>query len=143
MADDQQASTGGQASQQGGTTPPVAGKVTISDEINQKYGDLVKLILGSESMNDEERQYWINILPIMTPEQLQNLRDILENEKKQLKAIDDKYSKEIEQVGQTQLVKQMEDERRKKRTDRQEKEATHNEKEQQETDDIMKQIQGQ
>lgn len=43
-------------------------------------------------MNNEERQYWINILPIMTQEQIKNLEEILASEKKQLAAIDKKYS---------------------------------------------------
>jgi len=66
-------------------------------------------------MNDEERQYWVNILPIMTPEQVQNLKDILDNERKQLSAIDQKYAKEIEQVGQTEFTKQVNEERTRKR----------------------------
>ena len=127
------------------TATPPSGKpagLVISDEIRKKYPDLIELIIGSESMNDEERQYWINILPIMTPEQIQNLREILQNEKRQLQAIDEKYSKEIEQIGQTQLVKQMEDERRKKRSQRTDAETTHAKKEQEDADAILKQIEG-
>ena len=125
-------------------TPP-GGKpagLVISDEIRKKYPDLIDLIIGSESMNDEERQYWINILPIMTPEQIQNLREILTNEKRQLQAIDEKYSKEIEQIGQTQLVQRMEDERRRKRTERSSVETTHAKKEQEDADALLKEIEG-
>ena len=45
----------------------------IPPDTQAKFGKFVDLIKGSESMNDEERQYWINILPIMTPEQIKNL----------------------------------------------------------------------
>lgn len=43
-------------------------------------------------MNKEERQYWINILPAMTPEQRKNLEEILQSERAQLAAIDAKYA---------------------------------------------------
>src|SRR3989344_3156487 len=92
--------------------------VTVPDETKTKFPDLVDLILKSESMNDEERQYWINILPVITPDQVQSLRDILENERRQLAAIDKKYAQEIEKIGQTQFVQQTEAERKKKREER-------------------------
>lgn len=73
--------------------------VTIPEELKKKFPDLIALIIGSESMNDEERQYWVNILPVMTPEQIENLRQILQNEKDQLAAIDKKYAKEMKNLG--------------------------------------------
>ncbi len=112
----------------------------IPADVQQKYADLIALIKQSESMNDEERQYWINILPIMTPEQVQNLRDILENERKQLAAIDSKYQTEIEKLGQAEVVKQTEEERRARRQQRVSTETSHKEKEDQAAEDILKQI---
>ena len=106
----------------------------------KKYPELIQLIKASESMNDEERQYWINILPIMTPEQIQNLRDILENERKQLAAIDAKYQTEIEKLGDAEVIRQTEEERRSRRLQRSSSEASHKEKEDATTDDILKQI---
>ncbi|MDO8649311.1 MAG: hypothetical protein Q7R81_06035 [Candidatus Peregrinibacteria bacterium] len=122
--------------------PPKQGgsSVVISEELKQKHPDLIALIVASESMNDEERQYWVNILPIMTPEQLQNLRDILDNEKKQLAAIDEKYSKEIERIGETQLVKQTEEERRKRREARTSKESSAMAEEQQRAEEVLRKI---
>lgn len=76
------------------TTPPPATGLVISPDTELRFGALVALIQGSESMNSEERQYWINILPIMTQEQLKNLEEILTSEKKQLAAIDEKYAKQ-------------------------------------------------
>ena len=123
--------------------PPPQGQTAglqIPTELLQKFGDLVELIKKSESMNDEERQYWINILPIMTPEQVQNLRDILENERKQLAAIDSKYQTEIDKLGQAEVVKQTEEERKKRRMDRTGKESAHKEQEEKAAEDILKQI---
>lgn len=98
--------------------PKASTGVQISDELRKKYPALIDLILHSESMNDEERQYWVNILPVMTPEQIQNLQDILTNEKTQLAAIDRKYAKEIESIGEKQLLEKVDQERRARREQR-------------------------
>ena len=67
-------------------------QLTIPNELQKRHSELIDLILQSESTNKEERQYWINILPVMTPDQVENLRQILQNEKNQLAAIDRKYN---------------------------------------------------
>jgi hypothetical protein len=82
--------------------------LVIPADTQAAFGALLVLIQGSESMNMEERQYWINILPVMTPEQLKNLEEILTSEKKQLKAIDEKYSKEVGKVDDTASILSME-----------------------------------
>ncbi|HLD33061.1 MAG TPA: hypothetical protein VJB10_05740 [Candidatus Peribacteraceae bacterium] len=112
----------------------------IPDDIRQKFPELIELILQSESMNDEERQYWINILPIMTPDQIENLRGILQNEKEQLAAIDKKYSKQIEQMGQEELIRRTEVERRGRRTQLQSDEATHSTQDEEQAEELLKQI---
>ena len=114
--------------------------ITVPEETKKKFPDLIDLILKSESMNDEERQYWINILPIITQDQIQNLRDILDNERRQLAAIDQKYAQEIERIGQTQSVAQTEEERRQKRTDRQSQENANEREEEQVAEDLLKKI---
>jgi hypothetical protein len=102
-------------------SPPA---VQIPEDLRKKYPELIDLILGSESMNDEERQYWVNILPVMTPEQIQNLKDILSNEREQLAAIDRKYAKEIERIGESKLIEQVDEERRRRREQRRATEET-------------------
>jgi len=79
------------------TTPPTtqATALKIPDEVNKKFGDLVSLVKGSQSMNDEERQYWIDVFPIMTEDQIANLRSILDNEKKQIEDADKQYQKDM------------------------------------------------
>lgn len=122
-----------------GTPPPA---VKIPDDLKQKFPELIDLILKSESMNDEERQYWVNILPVMTPEQIQNLKDILTNERDQLAAIDKKYSKEIEKIGEDQLLKKVEEERRKRRDERSKGEEQLKKTEDAQTEEILGKIQG-
>lgn len=116
--------------------------LVIPDDIRQKHPELIELILGSESMNDEERQYWINILPIMTPDQVENLRGILVNEREQLAAIDKKYSKEIQQMGQEELIRKTESQRREKRTERTSQESQYTAKDEQDAEALLKQIEG-
>lgn len=124
------------------TQQPPASGLQITEDTQKKFPDLIDLISKSESMNNEERQYWINILPIMTPEQIQNLREILENERKQLSAIDAKYQTEVDKVGQAEIIKQTEEERRSRRLERTGKEAAHREEEEKATEDILNQIEG-
>lgn len=92
--------------------------ITISDDTKKQFPDLVDLILHSESMNTEERKYWINMLPSMKPSQRDNLREILENERSQLAEIDSKYAKDIDAMGQEELQKTIDDKRRARRLER-------------------------
>jgi len=66
--------------------------LTIPADIAAKFGELVGLIQASKSMDNSERQYWIDVLPIMSEDQIQNLRGILDNEKKQLAEAEATYS---------------------------------------------------
>ena len=54
----------------------------VSSEINYKYSELVSLILLTESMDDQERQYWFDIMPSMTDKQISRLLEVLDTEKK-------------------------------------------------------------
>lgn len=134
MPDD--ASTAGQA--QAAATPATA--IVIPDEVKAKFGEIITLILASESMNDEERQYWVNILPVMTPEQVQNLKDILDNEKKQLAAIDQKYSQDMDKIGQQQFVQQVGEERQRRIAERTAAEQSSKQTETQAAEDLLNQI---
>lgn len=118
-----------------------AGGLTIPPDIEKKFAPIIELIKGSESMNNEERQYWVNILPIMTPEQLKNLEDILVNEKKQLAAIDEKYSKEVAGIGDEKAVAQMETEIKRKREERSKMEQKLAQEEEKSEESILQQIQ--
>jgi len=55
------------------------------------------MIKKSQSMNDEERQYWVDVLLIMTEEQIKNLHSILGNEKKQIDEANRQYQEEMTQ----------------------------------------------
>lgn len=114
--------------------------LVIPEELKKQFPDIIELIIHSESMNTEERQYWINILPIMTPEQVQNLRDILQNERKQLDEIDRKYSKALSSEKEAELTEHTEEEMRHKREERRAQEQKNEETEQEQTDAILDKI---
>ncbi len=67
--------------------------LVVPDETLKKYPELVEKIKGSKSMNNSERNYWLQVLPVMTEEQVKELEDILDTEIRKLKEIDEKYSK--------------------------------------------------
>ncbi len=54
----------------------------INDEVQAQYNELIQLILETESMDDDEKQYWFDIMPSMTDDQVDRLFNILETEKK-------------------------------------------------------------
>ena len=77
---------------------------TILDEIQVKYPELVELILGSESIDNNEKQYWFDILPSMTDEQVDRLFNILMTERRQLEELNMKYQEEIKTLNEKHLI---------------------------------------
>ena len=67
--------------------------------VRNKFPDLVKLIYETESMNHEEREYWLQIMPIMSEEQIVKFREILVNEKEQLSRLDKEYKSEMSKLN--------------------------------------------
>jgi len=62
--------------------------------IRERYPDLIKLIVETESMDTEEREYWLSIMPVMNEDQIIKLRNILLNEKEQLFKIEQQYQQQ-------------------------------------------------
>ena len=77
---------------------------TIPDNIQATYPELVKLIISTDSMDDNERQYWFDILPSMTNEQIDRLFDILDTEKRKLYDLEKKYQDEIKNLNEKHLI---------------------------------------
>lgn len=76
----------------------------VSDEMQAKYSELITLILNTESMDDDERQYWFDIMPSMTENQVDRLFNILDTEKKKLEELEVKYQKEIKSLNEKHLI---------------------------------------
>lgn len=133
MADaTQDATAGNQSSTQTG--------LLINPALRKKHPELIGLIERSESMNDGERQYWIDILPVMTPEQIGQLKEILTNERNQLAAIDAKYAKEIGDLGVKRSVEEMGKERKDKIEERRSQEEATRPEEEEKAQKLLDQI---
>jgi len=89
----------------------------ISDELQVNFSELIKLVLNTESMDDEEKQYWFDIMPSMTDDQIDRLYNILETEKRKLEELEVKYQQEIKSLNEKHLIEwqdfQMKDSKRK------------------------------
>ena len=77
---------------------------TILDEIQLQYWELVDLVLGSESIDNNEKQYWFDILPSMTNDQIDRLFNILMTERHQLEELNLKYQEEIKTLNEKHLI---------------------------------------
>ena len=84
------------------TTPET--RFAIPDEVQTKYPELVKLVIATESMDDNEKQYWFDILPSMTAEQVDRLFNILETERVKLEELEQKYQEEIKTLNEKHLI---------------------------------------
>lgn len=126
-----------------GTADPNAQeqKFEIPETVRQQYPELVPLILATESMNDEERQYWFQILPIMTEEQVTKLREILVNEKQQLEKLDKEYDEELKRINTKHVSQWKEFEVKEKREKLKAAESQAKQSEKQTEEDLLKKLQ--
>lgn len=93
-------------------------KYIVPAIVRDKFSDLVKLIYETESMNEEEREYWLQIMPIMSEEQIVKFRDILVNEKEQLAKLDKEYNQEINRIDNKPAAKPIDVNARKETIDK-------------------------
>ena len=133
-------SSGASSASTGG--PSLFEKFEIPDTVKQQHPDLIPLILQTESMNDDERQYWFQILPIMTDEQVGKLREILMNEKNQLASLDKEYEQELKRINNKHVSEWKEFEAKEKRQKLQSAESATQKSEQQQEEDLLKKLQG-
>lgn len=114
-------------------------QVIIPPQTSQLFPDLVKMILESKSMNNQERNYWLQVLPVMTQDQVTELKNILETEIKKLAEIEAKYGAKPAPVAlSADEIARVEEEKRKKREEA--KKAEEAAKQAQNPDDILAQL---
>lgn len=107
-----------------------ASQFHIPQVVKQKYPQLIPLILNTESMDDEEREYWFQILPIMTEDQVHKLLEILVNEKQQLAKLDAEYEEELAKINEKHLNEWQAFENQQQRAELAQKEEAYEEEEQ-------------
>ncbi|MFA6992657.1 MAG: hypothetical protein WC269_05290 [Candidatus Gracilibacteria bacterium] len=113
----------------------------IPQLVREKFPDLVKLIYETESMNDEEREYWLKIMPIMTEEQIVKFRNILVNEKEQLTKLDKEYEKDINRMNQKHVQEFDEVKMKEKLKTLKDEESKDQKSEAQAEEDVLKKLQ--
>lgn len=116
-------------------------KFDIPETVRSQYPDLIPLILETESMNDDERQYWFQILPIMTDEQVNKLREILANEKQQLSQLDQEYKQDLKRINSKHVSQWKEFEVKEKRKKLQTAEHAAEKNEKAAEEDLLKNLQ--
>lgn len=126
------------ASQQNVMAPP--DKFAVPEIVKQKFPDLIQLIKETESMTDEERDYWFQILPIMTEDQISKFRDILLNEKTQLQKLDQEYESELTKLNEKHMVEWKDFESKEKRKALVEAEAAAKQQEQATEEELLKRL---
>jgi len=118
-----------------------AEKFTIPDEFLTTMSDLIILVLNSKSMdNPEEKQSWFNLLPMMNKEQIDKLRDILMREKQKLAEIEQKYEQKKDELRDKYTQKWEDMVYTKKMDEIKIQEAAHEEKEDQEAENLLTQL---
>lgn len=126
----------------GAATNPADDKFDIPETIKKLYPDIIQLILQTESMTDDERQYWFQIMPIMSEDQIKKLREILANEKQQLEQIDKQYTKEVKRINDKHAVEWKAMKEKEKRQKLRTQEGAAETKEKQEEEELLKKLQG-
>lgn len=118
-----------------------AEKFTIPDEFLITMPNLIVLILNSKSLdNAEEKQSWFNLLPMMNKDQIDKLRDILTREKQKLAEIEQKYEQKKDELKNKYTQKREDMVYTKKMNEIKKEEAIHEQKEDQEADNLLTQL---
>jgi len=78
----------------------------IPEEFLKTDAKLIELILLSKAIDSQqEKQNWFNLLPIMTDQQIEKLRNILTKEQQKLKEIEEKYMQKKNEIKKKYLLK--------------------------------------
>lgn len=115
-------------------------KYIIPSLIREKFPDLVKLIYETESMNSEEREYWMQIMPIMTEGQIVKFREILVNEKNELAKLDQEYQSEMSKLNKGRPKEIDEKALKEKITEIKQAEAAHESGEKSDEENLLNQL---
>lgn len=77
---------------------------TILDEIQVRFPELVDLILTSESIDNNQKQYWLDILPSMTNEQIDRLFNILMTERQEIERLDLQFEQDVKALNERHQI---------------------------------------
>ncbi len=139
---DSSTATGGGSSQTNKkTSKNQEDKFHIPQAVKDNYPNLIPLIINTESMDDEEREYWFQILPIMTEDQVAKFKNILVTEKQQLEKLDQEYEAELAKINEKHLQEWQAFEAKQQREALEEKEKAHEDQESSTEEKLLKKLQ--
>ncbi|MCA9374292.1 MAG: hypothetical protein R3B71_01270 [Candidatus Gracilibacteria bacterium] len=121
--------------------PAPPSKYSVPQLVQEKFPDLIELVKNTESMDDDERDYWMQILPIMTEEQIAKFRDILVTEKQQLEKLDKEYEDELSRLNEKHMIEWKEFESKEKREERETQEKAAEQQEKESEEELLKRLQ--
>lgn len=102
-----------------------------------ELAQLKKLVEKTSALRDDERQYWLQLLPSMNTEQVNQLKGILETEQQNMQAIDQKYDQQLSQVGDKYLKRWDGEKARSQRIERREEEKSHLEEAEKKAEELL------
>ena len=113
----------------------------IPDETRKKFKKYIDLIIKSATIESkDQKQYWIDALPTMTSEQLDNLLVILNEEKQELEKIENEYNENINKARQKAVTEINQEEIIAKKQAIKMAELADQEKEEKLEEDLLKQL---
>lgn len=77
-------------------------KSLVTPEMIHSYADIVQLLFQTPSLGFEEKKYWLELLPFMSEQHVERLRNILVTERKKMNDLEVRYQgalKEVEGAG--------------------------------------------
>ena len=77
---------------------------TILEVLQVRFPELIDLILNSESIDNAQKQYWLDILPSMTNEQIDRLFNILMTEKIEIEKLDLQFQEDVKALNEKHLI---------------------------------------
>lgn len=77
---------------------------TVLDEIQIKFPELVDLVMRSESIDNTQKQYWLDILPSMTNDQIDRLFNILMTERQEIERLDLQFEQDVKALNEKHQI---------------------------------------
>lgn len=108
--------------------------ITPSTELES----MKQLITAATALNAAEKEYWLNLLPTMNAGQLEQLKNILVTEQKNMNDIDHKYDKKLENVAQKYLSRWDTEKVRGERMKRAQEEQSHQTEAHEDAEELLK-----
>lgn len=112
----------------------------INDEVLKNHGDLIKLIIASETISDkEQKQYWIDAIEDMDDDQMESLLWILNEEQEWLQKIWEEFNEDLAKE-KAEKAEEAEAERIRKKREREEKERLAEKEEENLEEDLLAEL---